>query len=161
MSILILGIDPGLANTGYGFVEVDDAGQRRALDWGRITTPKTDTQGVRLRTIQADVRELIAKYSPDLAVIERMLFPRPTKNAQQTSEARGAIVAVLAEAGIPMEEFTPQQAKMDLTGSGKAEKIEVQEAVMCELGLDDIPRPDHAADALAQVLTYLLRRRYA
>lgn len=155
----ILGIDPGLANSGFGIVDVDGR-QLHAIEWGVVTTPKTDTQATRLRTIERDFDELLATWAPAVVVIERMIFARAARHAQQTAEARGVIVAVVARHGIPVEGYTPQQAKCDLTGSGRADKAEVQEAVAHAFGMASIPRPDHAADALAQVVSYVRRKDF-
>lgn len=153
----ILGIDPGLAATGYGVVD-STIRPLAAETWGVITTPKTQLHRERLKDIQDCVVQLVTEWEVKVAVVERMIFTEARHHAQQTSEARGAVLAGLARCGIEVVEFTPQQAKLEVAGHGRAEKVEVQEAVQTILGMATLPRPNHAADALAQIITYLNRR---
>ena len=151
----ILGLDPGLATLGFGIIDCR-VGDREAaiqtLDFGTIKTPASASMGDRLCTIYEDLQGLVQQWKPDLAVVEKLFFYR-MGNTILVAEARGVLTLVLAQNQIPMVEFTPAQVKQTLTGYGKADKYEVQEAVMGELDLEEIPKPDDAADALAVALT--------
>lgn len=152
--MIILGIDPGLAATGFGVLEASGR-DPIALAWGTIKTDKHQPHPARLIEIQTCMAELIATYRPDQAAIEKMIF-QARHFGQQTSEARGVIVAAIQLAGIPIHQYTPQQAKLAVTNYGRAEKMEVQEAVQVLLSMDVLPRPNHAADALALAYAYFI-----
>ncbi|MGB3200259.1 MAG: crossover junction endodeoxyribonuclease RuvC [Nodosilinea sp.] len=156
----ILGIDPGLAILGFGVIEglSPDAAPAigaqegvAVVDFGVIETPAKTPVGDRLSTIYTDLHSLIDQFQPDQVVIEKFFFYRMA-NTILVAQARGVILLVLAQHSLAYGEFTPAQVKQALTGYGNAEKAEVQEAVARELGLDRIPRPDDAADALALAL---------
>lgn len=158
----ILGIDPGLATLGFGVIDVDPhtQGHRsgvRPLDFGVISTPAQSPVGDRLCTIYTDLHHLIEQFQPDRVVIEKFFFYR-MGNTILVAQARGVVLLVLAQHHLPMVEFTPAQVKQALTGYGKADKAEVQEAVARELNLTILPRPDDAADALALALTAWFQR---
>lgn len=167
----ILGLDPGLAILGFGAIcspvvnslaaatpsksvpiaERAIASSVQLLDFGVIQTTAKTEFGQRLRTIYDDLHSLLEEWQPDLVAIEKLFFYRMA-NTIPVAQARGVIVLVLAQHDIPYVEFTPAQIKQALTGWGNANKYEVQQAVARELNLDDIPRPDDAADALAVAL---------
>jgi crossover junction endodeoxyribonuclease RuvC len=151
----ILGIDPGLATLGFGAIACPAVPNRsegvRTLDYGVIQTLAKTEMGDRLCTIYDDLNSLIEHVQPDLVAIEKMFFYR-MGNTIIVAQARGVIMLVLAQHKLPFVEFTPAQVKQALTGHGNADKGEVQEAVMRELNLDKIPRPDDAADGLALAL---------
>ncbi|MGB3135319.1 MAG: crossover junction endodeoxyribonuclease RuvC [Nodosilinea sp.] len=162
----VLGIDPGLAILGFGVIEglaTDAAPVLGAeegvsvVDFGVIETPAKTPVGDRLCTIYTDLHSLLDQFKPDLVVIEKFFFYRMA-NTILVAQARGVILLVLAQHGLPYTEFTPAQVKQALTGYGNAEKVEVQEAVARELGLERIPRPDDAADALALALAAWYQR---
>lgn len=157
-AVIILGIDPGLAACGYGVVDAPEHGQPVALEFGVIATAKHLPQGERLKDIQESTIALIETWRPVVMVVERMIFTQARAHAQQTSEARGAVLAAAAHHGVPVVEYTPQEAKLEVTGSGRAEKEEVQEAIQALFDLPHLPRPNHAADALAMCVTYINRR---
>jgi crossover junction endodeoxyribonuclease RuvC len=150
----ILGIDPGLATLGFGAIACT-AGDRdkrvRTLDYGVIQTPAKTETGDRLCTIYDDLHSLIELVKPDLVAIEKLFFYR-MGNTILVAQARGVIMLVLAQHKLPFAEFTPAQVKQALTGHGNADKGEVQEAVMRELNLEKLPKPDDAADGLALAL---------
>lgn len=151
----ILGIDPGLARVGYGVIEIAGDGalrQQQMLDCGIIRTDPGRSEGVRMVEIARDLRQLIRTWRPELAVVEKFFFYRSSTTISVV-QARGVVMMTLARFGIPVAEFPPMQIKLALTGSGHAQKDEVLDAVMRELNLDDPPRPDDAADALAAALT--------
>lgn len=145
----ILGIDPGLATTGWAVVDFDDDGNPNVIDYGCISTKKGLSVSTRLLEIYEDMVELVAKYKPDLAGVETLIFCNNAKTAMSVGEARGVVRLVLEKENIPIKEFTPLQIKDAVTGYGKADKRQVQENVKMLCNLDDIPKPDDAADAIA------------
>ncbi|TSC79379.1 MAG: crossover junction endodeoxyribonuclease RuvC [Candidatus Peregrinibacteria bacterium Gr01-1014_25] len=148
----ILGIDPGLATIGIGIVARDGAGKQRAEDWLTITTPAGLPLPERLQEIQRDLDEFLHANPVDLAVVERLFFAVNEQSALDVAQARGVLVCALARRGIPVIEPTPLQMKLAITGDGKADKRQVQTMIVRLLGLQEIPRPDDAADALALAL---------
>jgi crossover junction endodeoxyribonuclease RuvC len=153
----ILGLDPGLASVGFGAISVSS--QTRpptvaSIDFGIIQTPARTEIGSRLKTIYDDLHGLIDEIQPDLVAIEQLFFYK-MGNTIPVAQARGVILLVIAQHELPWVEFTPAQIKQAVTGYGNAQKPDVQAAVARELGMDKIPRPDDAADALAVALTAL------
>ena len=147
----ILGIDPGLARVGYGIVETNRE-QKNMLDCGIILTKSNQKEGDRLVEIAKDLRQLIRKWEPNLAVVEKFFFYRSSTTISVV-QARGVIMMTLARFKIPILEFPPMQIKLAIAVSGHASKNDVLNAVMKELNLNSPPRPDDAADALAIALT--------
>ena len=147
----ILGIDPGLARVGYGVIDTSN-GQQQMLDCGIIRTNPGIDDGERMVEIASDLRQLIRRWKPQLAAVEKFFFYRSSTTISVV-QARGVIIMTLARFRVPVMEFPPMQIKLALAGSGHAEKDEVLDAVMRELNLDQPPRPDDAADALAIALT--------
>jgi crossover junction endodeoxyribonuclease RuvC len=146
--LIVLGIDPGTALTGYGVVE--RIGPRvRAVDYGCIRTPVDRPLAERLLEIRAAISDLIATHEPSLVAVERLFFNRNVQTAFAVGQARGAILLTAAEHGLPVFEFTPNEVKMAVTGYGRAPKEQVQRMVQIVLGLPELPHPDDAADALA------------
>lgn len=146
----ILGIDPGLATLGFGLVTF--CAIRKTMEtgpWGVIATAKTQSDGYRLAEIQRDLSQLIDDLQPDMVSLERIFFFKNAKTLVPVTQARGVILMVLHQKGIPVAEYTPMQVKQAITGYGKSQKREIQETVQQMLGLDKLPRPDDAADALA------------
>jgi crossover junction endodeoxyribonuclease RuvC len=158
MEKLILGIDPGLAIIGFGAIACKQNPSKihdtsiNMLDFGVIRTSAKVEMGERLCTIFDDLHTLVGEIKPDLIAIEKLFFYRMA-NTILVAQARGVIMLVIAQHKIPYVEFTPAQIKQALTGHGNADKSEVQDAVAQELDLEEIPRPDDAADALAVALT--------
>lgn len=144
----VLGIDPGLATTGWAIVDFED-GDPIPVDYGAILTPKGLTVGERLVEIYSDLNELISKFKPEYAGVETLLFTNNAKTAIAVGEARGVVLLSLQQHNIPIEEFNPLQVKNSITGYGQAKKRQVQENVRILCGLDEIPKPDDAADAIA------------
>ncbi len=149
--MIILGIDPGLARVGYGVI-YKSLNKTKMLDCGIIKTNKDESEGDRMVEIAKDLRIIIRKWRPDLAVVEKFFFYRSSTTINVV-QARGVLIMTLARFKIPVLEFPPMQIKLAITGSGHADKNEVLESVMRELNLDFPPRPDDAADALAIALT--------
>lgn len=146
--MLVLGIDPGYAITGYGLVERQGA-KLRVLDFGVVSTPAHTDFPLRLLAISEMLEQLIALHKPDAVAIEELFFSRNTTTAIGTAQARGVAVLAGARAGLPVYEYTPMQVKVAVTGYGRADKQQVQQMVRVLLGLKEIPKPDDAADALA------------
>jgi len=147
----IIGIDPGLANTGWGVLD-DVDGTIRYIDHGVIVTKADTPRADRLFFILQCIRNLIKKYKPHEAAIETLYFGRNVSSAIPVAEARGVISAAIAEKGIFLHEFTPNAIKQGVVGGSAADKRQVQRMVCLILGLDKIPTPDHAADALGAAI---------
>ena len=146
--MIILGIDPGIANTGYGIVQ-SNAARVQPLHFGNIqTTPKTASEE-RLKIIYDTVMELIAQFEVESVVLEDIFFSKNVSSAFVVGEVKGIIKLAAANSGVPVGIYTPLQVKQAVTGYGKAPKTQVQKMVQTLLKLKEIPRPDHAADALA------------
>ncbi len=152
----ILGIDPGLARVGYGVIDINET-QQKMLDCGVIQTGPKQSDGIRMVEIASDLRKLIRIWKPNLAAVEKFFFYR-SSNTINVVQARGVLIMTLARFQIPIVEFPPMQIKLAIAGSGHAEKEEVLIGVMRELNLQDPPRPDDAADALAIALTGWFQR---
>ncbi len=153
--VTILGIDPGYATVGYGVIREE---QRRteAMEWGCVYTKKDDGDAsIRLGMIYKGIIRLIEEFSPSGMSIEKLFFARNTTSALQVSEARGVILLAAVHHTIPIIEYTPNQVKLAITGSGSADKRQVQEMITRLLRLPEIPRPDDAADGLALALCHL------
>lgn len=145
----ILGVDPGLATVGIGMIEADGPDRLSDPDWCAITTEAGLPLAERLLEIQSDLKALVADFQPELAVVERLFFAVNTQSALEVAQARGVILAVLAEAGITVLEPAPLELKLAITGDGQAEKGQMQAMVATILKLDEIPTPADAADGLA------------
>jgi crossover junction endodeoxyribonuclease RuvC len=152
-SVIILGIDPGLANTGWGLVEV--AGSRfRCLGYGCISTPAGVDTARRLKDIHDGILGLVALHGPAECAIETLYFKVNVKSAFATGQARGVALLATADAGLPVGEYGPGEVKLAVTGTGSADKKQVQYMVRAILGLAEQPKPDHAADALALAICH-------
>ncbi len=147
----ILGIDPGLARVGFAIVDAN-CDQKTMLDCGIIRTDSDKKEGNRMVEIAKDLSQLIRRWKPNIAVVEKFFFYRSSTTISVV-QARGVIIMTLARFQIPTLEFPPMQIKLAVAGSGHADKNDVLIAVMRELNLKDPPRPDDAADALAIALT--------
>ncbi len=157
MACRILGLDPGLAILGFGAIApAPDANPTApdvtVLDFGVVSTPANTPVGDRLCTLYDDLHRLIDQFQPDLVALEKLFFYR-MGNTILVAQARGVVLLVLAQRQLSLVEFTPAQIKQALTGYGNADKKMVQEAVMRELNLPTLPKPDDAADGLAVALT--------
>ncbi len=146
--MIVLGIDPGTAATGYGVVERNGS-RLRAIDYGCIVTPSTASLAERLLEIHEAISELIDTHQPQLVAVERLFFNKNVQTAFAVGQARGAVLLTAAQHGVPVFEFTPNEVKVAVTGNGRAPKDQVQRMVQVVLGLPELPRPDDAADALA------------
>ncbi len=151
---IIAGIDPGLASTGYGIISATGS-RLRCVDYGVIHTEAGEKQEKRLLTIFTALQKLISTYQPEAVGIETLYFTKNVTSALSVSEARGVALLVFGQADIPVAQFAPNAIKKAVTGVAQAEKKQVQEAVKFLLGLNKIPKPDHAADALAAAIAYV------
>ena len=151
--VIVLGIDPGVANTGYGIV-AHDRGRLVALDGGVIETPAGQEAGTRLKTIHARIGELMDGYRPDAVAIEDLYFGANARSAFAVGQARGVVILAAGQREIRTSSYTPQQVKAAVCGSGKAGKEQVQRMVQTLLALPELPKPDHAADALAVAICH-------
>lgn len=146
--MLILGIDPGTAITGYALVK-KEKNTLHALDYGCIFTPAKTSNSKRITTIAEELKVIIQKHRPRYVAIEQLFFFKNLKTAISVSEARGAMLVVANQLNLEIHEFTPLQVKQAITGYGRAEKTQIQKMVKVILNLKEIPEPDDAADALA------------
>jgi crossover junction endodeoxyribonuclease RuvC len=144
----VLGLDPGLATTGYGLVE--GIGQRlEALAYGVVRTPARTPAAERLVLLHDELTALLARYHPDVSAVEELFLDTNARTAMQVGQARGVLLLTLAQSGIPVSEYTPMQIKQAITGYGGADKHQVQQMIALLLNLAVLPTPDDAADALA------------
>ncbi len=146
--MIILGIDPGYGITGYGVIEKTNRGIR-PIDYGVVETPKEECLPVRLAMIYDAIKALIAKYNVDEIALEELFWARNTTTAIQVAEARGVIALACIQHCGKVYEYTPMQVKQALTGSGRADKKQVEFMVKAQLGITSKIRPDDASDALA------------
>ena len=158
--MLALGLDPGTATTGYGLVRLAPDGGLLAVKFGVITTPKNTPAPERLLTLYDQLQALLHEHNPETVAVEKLFFQRNVTTALAVGQARGVMLLALARAGLEVFEYTPNEIKQAVAGYGSADKRQVQEMVRVLLALDDIPRPDDAADALAVAITHLNTNRY-
>jgi len=150
----VLGVDPGTATTGYGVVE-ETAEGTQALAYGVVTTPAGQPLPQRLQTIYRELGGLARDWRPDAAAVEELYFSANVRTAMSVGQARGVALLALADAGVTVFEYNPLSVKQALTGYGSADKRQMQEMVKMLLGLNEVPRPDDAADALAVAICHL------
>jgi crossover junction endodeoxyribonuclease RuvC len=146
--LIVLGIDPGTAATGYGIVQRTGS-ELRALDYGCLETLSTQALPQRLLEIHSGVIELIETHDPAFLGVERLFFNKNVQTAFAVGQARGVVLLAAAERGVPVFEYGPHEVKMAVTGYGRADKGQVQRMVQLMLHMEKLPRPDDAADALA------------
>ncbi len=157
--MLVLGLDPGLATTGYGLVRDLASGDLELIECGAITTPAGQPLPERLLAIDRALQGLLARYRPDVVAIEELFFCKNVTTALVVGQARGVTILGVARAGVPLFEYKPMAVKQAVTGYGGAPKSQVQEMVRLLLRLPDIPRPDDAADAVAVAVCHLYHAR--
>ncbi|MEA2291014.1 MAG: crossover junction endodeoxyribonuclease RuvC [Solirubrobacteraceae bacterium] len=153
MHVIVLGIDPGVANTGYGVV-AQHRGRLVALDGGVIETSAALDPARRLADIHAAVAALMDEYRPDALAVEDVYFGVNAQSAFAVGQARGVVLLAAGQRDVPCSSYTPQQVKSAVCGSGRAAKDQVQRMVQTLLALPDLPAPDHAADALAVAICH-------
>jgi len=152
-AMIVLGIDPGLANTGYGVVARRD-GRMVALDGGVIRTRGEAPHERRLAEIHAAVDALLLEHEPDAVALEELYFGQNVRTAFAVGQARGVVMLAAGQRAVPCAGYTPQQVKSAVCGSGRAEKAQVARMVQALLDLTEEPTPDHAADALAVAICH-------
>jgi crossover junction endodeoxyribonuclease RuvC len=154
-ALRVLGIDPGLADIGWGLIDWDArAGRARLVDYGVVQTPAGLALPERLAKIHRDLAAIVARAAPAVVAVEELFFAKNVKTAMGVAHGRAACILAAAP-GRQLVEYTPLQIKKALTGSGRAGKQQVQMMVRALLGLKEIPRPDHAADALGAALCHV------
>jgi crossover junction endodeoxyribonuclease RuvC len=152
--VLVLGIDPGTAITGYGLVREDEAGLV-LVDCGVITTAPDQSPPERLQAIYQGLEDVIRQHQPEEAAVEELFFSRNVRTALSVGQARGVTLLALANAGLPIHEYKPLEVKLAVAGYGGADKHQVQEMVRMLLDLDRVPEPDDAADAVAVAVCHI------
>ncbi len=155
----ILGIDPGVAITGYGVVE-ESGSVYRYIASGCIRTASDLKPEIRLLSIFEQINELVEEYKPQALVVEKIFFSKNVRTAFQVGEARGVILLIAAVSGLALFEYTPLQVKQAVAGYGNAEKAQVQKMVQLLLKLEKQPAVDDEADAMAVALCHLQNRRF-
>jgi crossover junction endodeoxyribonuclease RuvC len=153
--VKVLGIDPGTAACGYGIVHAS-GGRLKAVEFGWWQTPARERPELRLKQIHDAIAELIARHDPDAVVLEESFVGADARTALSVGQARGAALVACACAGVFCTEYPPASVKSAVCGYGRAEKVQVQRMVKAILALDDLPRPHHAADALAVAICHAL-----
>jgi len=151
--MVILGIDPGLASTGYGVVALRD-GRLAALDGGVIETAAGVARELRLADIYEQIEQLLSTHAPDAVALEELYFGQNVRTAFAVGHARGVVMLAAGRHGLPCAGYTPQKVKAAVCGNGRAEKDQVARMVKILLGLTEEPRPDHVADALAVAICH-------
>ncbi len=146
--ITVLGIDPGLAKTGYGIIRYQD-NRATLIDYGAIITGAKEPNGRRLQKIYSSIKRLIIRYNPDSVGVELLFFAKNAKTAFAVGHARGVALLAAYERKASIREFTPLQVKQALTGYGMASKVQIQKMVQQQLNMKTLPKPYDAADALA------------
>ncbi len=146
--MIILGIDPGFAITGYGIVKYE-GNKFSVIDYGAVTTPAGMEMPKRLLSLSEGLEKVIEKFRPDFISVEELFFNKNIKTALNVGHGRGVVLLTAAKSGIPVFEYTPLQVKQAVVGYGRAEKAQVQQMVKVLLNLPAIPKPDDVADALA------------
>lgn len=158
--MLVMGVDPGTATTGYAFVREDDDGAIVAVKYDVILTGPKTPMPERLQHIYREMTRLIGAFQPDEAAIEEMFFGKNVTAAITVAQGRGVTLLAMADAGLKIREYKPAEVKQTIAGSGNAPKPQMQEMVRALLNLDRIPKPDDAADALAIAITALQSSRW-
>lgn len=149
----ILGIDPGTGILGFGVIEANH-GKFQLVDAGVIRTPVKEDDAVRLQTIYEELTDIIVQNKPKVMSVEKLFFSQNVTTAMTVSQARGVVLLCGQQNGLELQEYTPQQIKLAITGQGRADKKQVQEMVKVLLGLKEVPQPDDCADALATAICH-------
>lgn len=158
--MLVLGLDPGTATTGYGLVREHPDGTMEAVAYGTIRTKAKTPMPQRLAHIYDELHALVEQYQPDEMAIEELFFGKNVTTGITVAQARGVMLLVAAQHNLPVKTYKPNEAKMAITGYGGADKNQMQEMMRQLLGLDALPRPDDAADGLAMAYAHLNNTRW-
>jgi len=154
----IIGIDPGTGILGFGVIDVEKD-KTTMVDAGVIRTPVKQADSIRLKTIFDELTQIVKETNPEQMSVEKLFFSQNVTTAMSVSQARGVVLLIAEQVGIPIAEYTPQQIKQALTGYGKADKKQIQEMVRIVLNLKEVPKPDDCADALAAAITHSMTVR--
>jgi crossover junction endodeoxyribonuclease RuvC len=158
--MLVIGVDPGTAITGYGFVNEGSDGSLAVVDYGVINTPAHMGMELRLLELFRQLNRLLLLHHPHSGAVEKLFFQRNVRTALSVGQGRGVVLLSLAQAGLPVAEYTPLEVKQAIVGYGGADKNQVQQMVRALLGLQEVPQPDDAADALAIAICHIHSVRY-
>ncbi len=153
--MITLGIDPGTAITGFGIIKEEENGELTVLDFGVIRTSSNNSQADRLAQLYEKIKQLIILHQPDMGAVEKLFFERNVRTALNVGQARGVALLAMAQAHLQIGEYTPLEIKQAVAGYGGADKNQVQQMVRTLLGLDTVPHPDDAADALAVAICHI------
>ena len=153
--MLAIGIDPGTAITGYGLAREEEDGSLTVIDYGAIITSPDEQMPERLVQLYLQLKDLLTLHSPQSGAVEKLFFARNVRTALSVGQARGVALLALAQAGVQLTEYTPNEVKQAVVGFGGADKIQVQKMVQAILDMEEIPQPDDAADALAVAICHL------
>ncbi|MDA3839633.1 MAG: crossover junction endodeoxyribonuclease RuvC [Patescibacteria group bacterium] len=149
MTKIILGIDPGIADTGFGIIRIEQNGKLLCLEYGSIKTSPKEDLASRIEKLFIDLNKIIKKHRPDIIAVEELFFNKNVKTALIVGQARGVVLLAAKMSKAKLVEFTPLQVKQAVSTYGRADKAQIQRMVKMILNLEEIPRPDDAADALA------------
>ncbi|MCF7820110.1 MAG: crossover junction endodeoxyribonuclease RuvC [Candidatus Pacebacteria bacterium] len=152
MSKIILGIDPGIADTGFGVIEFFSHSKMTSLDYGSIKTPAGQDLEKRLLQLSLELEKIFKRYKPQILAIEQLFFNKNIKTALTVAQARGVVMLFAAKHSLEVQSYTPLQIKQSVSCYGQAQKMQVQKMVKLILGLKVLPKPDDAADALAAAI---------
>jgi crossover junction endodeoxyribonuclease RuvC len=153
--MLAIGIDPGTAITGYGVLREESDGSLTVIDYGVIETSSREAMPQRLVQLYQELKDIIQLHQPQSGAVEKLFFARNVRTALSVGQARGVALLALAEAGVEIAEYSPNEVKQAVAGYGAADKHQVQAMVQALLELDQIPQPDDAADALAVAICHI------
>src|SRR5512139_4072092 len=153
--MITLGIDPGIATTGFGIIKEEADGSLTTITYGVLKTSSDLSQANRLVALHKEITDLILLHQPKLGAVEKLFFERNVKTALNVGQARGVVLLAMAESNLQIGEYTPLEVKQAVAGYGGADKNQVQQMVRTILSLEDIPHPDDAADALAVAICHI------
>jgi crossover junction endodeoxyribonuclease RuvC len=152
--MLVLGIDPGTAITGWGLVS-REGNELALVDYGTVRTSGDASLPQRLQVLYRDLGQIISSHQPSAVAVEKLFFNKNVRTAMTVGQARGVVLLAVAEAGLPVHEYTPLEVKQSVCGYGRASKEQIQKLVQMLLGLDSVPQPDDAADAIAIAICHI------
>ena len=153
--MLVFGVDPGTAITGYGIINENDNSSLEMIDCGAIRTPAGIPDWERLQILYTKIKQLLTLHQPDCGAVEKLYFQRNVTNAMTVGQARGVVLLAMAQDGMDVGEYTPLQVKQAVVGYGKADKVQIQRMVTTLLCLTKPPTPDDVADALAVAICHI------
>jgi crossover junction endodeoxyribonuclease RuvC len=158
--MIVLGIDPGTAITGYGIVQELPDGRLQSISHGVIRTSSKIDMPNRLVILYKELTKIVSEFQPESCAVEKIFFSKNVKTAISVGQGRGVVLLALAQGNMEVGEYTPNEIKQSITGYGSADKRQMQEMVKVLLKLDDIPKPDDAADALGVAICHIHHQRY-